>query len=305
MAIILPGIILLINLLNRGKMKQLLINIFPYGLVSLIYLLLTSTLFDLPSQAVYQPIFSIKSILNSLGWYILWCFNLPEILSDFIGPKLALNQNFIKWYPVYFWSVLTTFSGVLIILALFVIKLRKKIFNRQLTFLVLSFVVSSAPFLFFPQHKYVYYLSFALIWFSAALGFILAQGWDQKRLKLLVPVCLILLAFTSYQTINLYASTYWAAKRAAAAKFMVGDILKNYPKVPNGTTFYFKNDPDYPVIDEQWGGSSKQVFVILSGSDALKLIYNDLSVKAYFEDIERPQNEKDPSLIIYTAKFPY
>lgn len=306
MAIILPMIILMVDFLKSEKLKRVFLNLLPFGAISLVYLVFASTLFSLPSQAVYHPIFSVKSVLNSLGWYLLWCFNLPEILSDFIGPKLMLNQNFIKWYPFYFWSVLVSFMAVITILLYIFLRFRKKILNKLFLFFLGSFIFSLAPFLFFPQHKYIYYLSFALIWFSAAVALILYRNWEyNKATRFLSIIVIILLTGISLQTIHLYKSTYWAAKRSAAAEYIVTDIKKVYPEVPSGTIFYIKNDPNYPVINAQWGSSSKQAFFILSGADALKLIYDDLSIKAYFEDIEKPVNEDDSNLKIYTPNFPH
>lgn len=100
--------------------------------------------------------------------------------------------------------------------------------------------------------------------------------------------------------------TYWAAKRARAAQFLVSDIMSKHPKVEDETTFYFKKDPNYPQISEEWGSSSKQAFYILSGADAMKLIYNNNSITAYFEDVtELPRNIDWDKVITYDAYFPF
>ena len=61
--------------------------------------------------------------------------------------------------------------------------------------------------------------------------------------------------------------------------------------MPKGAQIYWKNDPNYAII-KNWGNSSTQAYYALSvaGRDALQLIYDDNSLKVYYEDIEKPQN---------------
>ena len=110
----------------------------------------------------------------------------------------------------------------------------------------------------------------------------------------------------SFQTKEINKITYWAAKRAEAAKFIINTTKEKFPKVIEGQIFYIKNDPNYPVISKEWGSSSKQAFYILSGSDAFKLLYNDPKIKVYFEDMDNREGKlKLDQVNILQPKFPY
>ncbi len=303
-AIVLPGFILMVSILKGEKIKNIFLNLFPFATISVIYLILASSFVNLPKQAVYQPIFHPKAIINSLSWYTLWSFNFPEILSDFVGSNFSLNPNFIKWYGEYFRIVSISFIIILSVLFLFIVKFYRQIFKKELAYFLGGFIISIGPFLFFPQHKFIYYLSFTTVWFSAILALVFVSGGKTLFGKVLIVIAILSLLLISYQTTGLYKSTYWAAKRAEAAKFLAADIKKTFPNIEKNSIFYIKNDPDYPNIASEWGNSSKQAFYILSGADAFKLIYNDSTVTVYYEDIKKPP-EDTKDIKIYTAKFPY
>lgn len=300
-AIMLVVLISGLLIFERINFKTKFFKAIPYLFVTLTYLLLTKASLSLPAEQVYSPVFSFKTILNSLGWYIGWSFNLPEFLTDFVGSGLKLNSNFIKWYPLYF--KVTTVAMFLLVTSLLVLIIRYKhgLRNKVFVFFILAFTFSIAPFLFFPQHKFIYYLSFAYPWFCAGLAYVLSMA--AGKIRLFSAIFILSFLTTALFTINLYKFTYWAAKRAEAAKVIISSVKQKYPDVEKGTIFYIDNDPNYPDIAKQWGGSSKQASYILSGSDAFKLIYNDPNLKVYFQDIELPPI--GVKTLVYTAKFPY
>lgn len=306
--VVLPGIIFFMTLLFKNKKdRKLVLQLIPFLLIGIIYLIGTSLFSSMPSQKVYQPVFSLKSVLNSLSWYTLWSFGLSEIFADFIGPKFNISPTLIRFYGQYTYMSASFFVSLLLILTFLCFRLiRAKIDCRPLFFFGISFVIALSPFLFFPQHKSSYYLTFSTVWFSSLLAFILASGWKASKVaKFLVAIFLIIFAILSYQTIQLNHLTYWAAKRAPAAQYLLSDIKKIYPNPDKGAVFYIKDDPEYPFIAKEWGSSSKQTFYILSGSDALKLLYRDPTIKVYFEGVGEPPGVDLGQAILYTAKFPY
>src|SRR3989344_4060015 len=307
-ALVLPGIMFLIIFVVRGlSLKQKIIFLFPvFTLMGLYYLSLGQTT-NLPSQQVYQPIFQPKVILNSLSWYVLWSFGIPEMLVDFVKPGLVLKDEFYLWYGYY---AKTVFPLLLILITgfLFIMwRFKNTFLTRNFVFLVSCFLISISPFLFFPQHKFVYYLGFPIVWFSATLGLILSEIWKVGKVhKIIVGFLLLTFLIISNQTTVLNSRTHWAAKRAKSAEVLVQQFKKDHPFLQKGSTFYIIDDPEYPVISKEWGTSSKQAFYILSGSDALQLLYKDSSLKVYYEAIEGIPNNLNPNnLISFTAKFPY
>lgn len=311
-AIVLSGILFLITIFfNKNELKSIKIFYYltPFFLITIFYLFNTSLFNNLPSQKVYLPVFSIKSIINTLSWYILWSFGLSEIIIDFIGPKFQINPNLLKWYSDYLQIVISLLVVLVLSLIFFIYFYRKELFNSIyfLLMVVFFYIISLLPFLFFPQHKATYYISFSAIWFSIFIAIILNIAWRyQKISKFLVMLWIFLFAVISFQTDKLNKLTYWAAKRSVAAKYLIDDIKNKYPKVPKDAVFYIKNDLNYPIITKEWGSSSQQAFYILSGADAFKLLYNNSTINVYYEFILKQPIFWDQSKIItYTAKFPY
>lgn len=306
-AIILPGILFVIYYFLKREYKKLFLLMMPFAMVGLLFFLSTSSITNLPSQEVYKPAFQSNKMFNTLGWYILWSFGMPEMLVDFVGPQLAIKSEFTRWYGYYAKVVFPLLFSIVSLLFLIILSLKKIIFTRLLIISISSFFISISPFLFFPQHKFVYYLSFSSIWFSAAVGSIVATGWRQGIVYKFFTLLIILFFFTiSYQTMKLNTITYWAAKRAAAAKVILQDLKRFHPEVDTNTIFYIVDDPNYPDIGSEWGTSSKQAFYILSGSDALKLLYNDPTIETYYQWIGGlPESIDKKKVITFTAKFPY
>lgn len=312
MAVMFPGVLALLIIWKKCSARILLQKktffIFvPFIIINLIFISFSS-LFSLPTQQVYQPVISLKAALNTFFWYTLWTFGLPEMLVDFVGSGFRVNPNLMRWYGNYL-------NVVLPLLVLFTLSLIGIFYNfrnklrqsSQLFLFIAAFAVSLFPFLIFPQHKFVSYLSFAVVWFSAAVGCLLSRVWGEGIFRKIWVVGVIgCFAIVSWQTTALNARIHWAAKRAAAAKFLLEDIKTNYPRVEKGATFYFKNDADYPDIAKDWGTSSKQAFYILSGADGLKLLYKDSSIQVYYEDVSKlPIDVRKSEVIYYTARFPY
>lgn len=300
-AIIFPGIIFLIEMTSDKKIQK----IFPYFLITLIYLLIMFLFFALPNEQVYKPVFNPKSILNTFGWYTLWSFGLPEMLVDFVGPGFKLNENFISWFSEYSKIVFPLIVFIFVSLFSFILILKKKILTRVFLLSLSFFIISLFPNLFFPQKKFVYYLDLASVWFTLSLSIIFFKIWQQSNLRFWVILVIVSLFVVYKQTDEINKITYWAAKRAKSAEYLVKDIKDKYPHPPKGTVFYIKDDSDYPFISEEWGSSSKQAFYILSGSDAFRLIYKDSTIRVYYQSIDSEFKESEEKFIPYVAKFPY
>lgn len=307
-AIILVGLIFLTNFVIQGNtLKEKVLSIVPFIILAILYFVSIWDMSSLPKQQVYKVVFQPKSILNTFSWYVLWSFGLPEMLVDFVRPKFVLKEEFVIWYSYYAKIVFPLLFFVISLLLMMVWSLKKIIFTGNfLIFLITSFLISISPFLLFPQHKFVYYLSLPIIWFSATLGLILAVSWTVGNFYRVLTVS-ILLSFLiiSYQTITLNSNTHWAAKRAKAAEALMEQFKADYPSVPKGSIFYITDDPNYPDIAREWGTSSKQAFYILSGSDALQLLYKDPSIKVYYQALDPPENLDLNNMVSLTARFPY
>ncbi len=87
-------------------------------------------------------------------------------------------------------------------------------------------------------------------------------------------------------------STYWAVSRSKISKELISQTFDKYPKLPKGATVYYLNDTKGVYLGADWGHSSKQASIALSGSDALRLFYKDNTLKVYYEDLSKPPDLK-------------
>ena len=277
LAVVYPLILVGLGIVeHRLKMRF----IVPYLVTVLVYVFLQVKVIGLPlSEAEYGLSLSLPRILNSYVWYFAWSLSVPEMLLDFVGPGIKLNPNLMTYWGNYFKVIFPLFGAVLILLA---IGLKDLIKNKLTWFFIFWFVVGISPVVFLPLHKSTYYLAPVLPAVGGILGLSFNRIYKKKRfLGYLFILAFIILSAT---TVNLSQTTYWAITRSGIAKNLIVDIKNAYPELPGGAIVYFMNDPDYPVINKEWGGSSKQAMVALSGSDALQLVYKDSSLRVYYED---------------------
>lgn len=276
---------------NLHLFKKTFFDLIPFLTLFFLRLIIYFFSVQLPKEEVYNPSFSPRSILNTLIWYILWTFGLSEILVDFMTLTLNFNPDFFRFHSNYAIVVFPSTMLIVFILSFFVFIARKAIVrNSGFIYILAAYSISLLPFVFFPKHKFVYYLSLPTVFLSALLAtltILIPNKFLSKAGLLILLVCLTLI---SVNTSLLNEKTYWAAKRAKAAKTIITDTLMKYPKPAKGAVFLVNNNSNYPNISKEWGSSSKQAFYILSGSDAFQLFYRDPTIKVIYEDMSSKED---------------
>lgn len=290
-AIVLPLLLLIFNFKTIKKKLTILI---PIIVVSFVYLYLRLGVFGMAVGDSYAINFSPVKALNTLMWYVLWCVGAPELLIDYIGSGLRPIPRLFTDYPYWWQSIFVLLFGTLISLGILLIKKIKKINTQILKFIAL-FLISLAPVIFLPQHKFALELGLPLVGFSLAIAWLLPT--KNTSLKI------IFLGF--YITLNLsmnyltYTRTY-SVNRSKTAKEIVSYFYVNYPQYPQGKYFEFFNDTDN--YGEAWG-SSKQISNITSGSELFRVLYKDKNINVYFQDYpgERPKGKE--KIAVSTKQF--
>lgn len=265
------------------------------------YLLLFITLYiDLfiigfsSSEKQYQFILNIKTLIQSFIWYSLWSFGLPETLQDFVLPGLKLNPTLMRYWGDYYRIIFPTFFvsiSLLLIFFLYLLKNSRKIFtDKKFLFLIFWFIMGISPVILLPFHKSSHYLSFVLPAFWGAIFYICVNTYERlKSFKSYAIAPLFLFIFStfalSFTSVKLGENNYWAATRGKISEKLISDLKQKYPTLPKGAIVYFTNDPTYPFISEEWGGTSKQASLILNGSDGVQLLYNDPTLQVVYEDL--------------------
>ena len=147
------------------------------------------------------------------------------------------------------------------------------------------------PVIILPQHKSGHYLYVSLPAFWAATLILVFAAFDLLKYKLpkisalILAVLIISLSLLSSTSAILGNRTYWASQRGKLAEKLIIDVKEKYPNLPKGAAIYFINDPTYPYVSEDWGGTSKQAYYALNNQDALQLLYKDSSLKIFYEDL--------------------
>lgn len=236
-----------------------------------------------PTEEQYRAVFDPKKILHSFSWYLLWAFGLPEMLIDFVLPGFKLNPSLMRYWGNYYIVIFITaaFSFLILSAMLFFSFLRKGvILKKEFIFAAIWFIVAISPVILLPAHKSTHYLIFALTGFWSLIA-LLAFNFPRKA----IIVLFILLFTLQAASIKLGEKTHWAATRGKLAEKLIKDIKSKYPILPKGVIIYFENDPSYPYLTKEWGGTSKQASLILNNSDALQLLYKDPSLQVFYEDL--------------------
>lgn len=230
---------------------------------------------------------------------------ISEILVDFV-KDFKFSPDFLIWYANYLkiaMGMLVIFMAILVSLFLHDIK---KLPYRLMILLMALYVISLLPFLLLPDHKQSYYLSFGQIWLYGLFAIIFSQALASPRMRVTIVIGLAAFFLTNFATSRLNDKTYWAAKRAKAAQALLENIQKQYPQVAASSTFYFISNKSYPDFAQSWGSSSQQAALILSGADALKVVYNDRSISALFDNAgSLPRSIDHDKVLTVEAVFPY
>lgn len=292
-AVVIPflfsGVVFLQMPIRKG-LRYIVKELWPFFVILALFVYLDLAVIGLSKgEQEYSLIFSVKRAINSLTWYGGWALGLPEMLIDFVQPGLKLNPSLMRYWGDYFSIIFLMFfvSIALIVVSLTCASLR----DKRFWFFVLWFVGAMGPVIFLPFHKSTYYLYPALPAFWAAVGWIIFSSWFRTRERHpfvsggvlgAVGAAVFVLSATSTR---LGETTYWAATRGRIAQKLILQTKETYPTLPRGAVVYFLNDPNYPYVAREWGGTSKQASFILNGSDALQLLYRDSSLKVYYEDL--------------------
>jgi hypothetical protein len=246
------------------------------------------------NEVQYRMVFSILKLLNTLGWYAAWSLGLPEMTVDFVGSGLRFDPRLAAMWGRYFVVIWPTFLGGGLMIIWLAVRNWGEVASKRFLFLVGWFGVGILPVIFLPVHKKTYYLALSLPGFWMAIGSLV------ERVKLKVWLVLVgVLVLLNVTSVKLAEKTYWALNRARVATKVLSDFEREHEGLPRGAVIYIKNDPEYEVFSEEWGGTSKQAYYALSGSDAWQLKYNDPGIKVFYEDLD----EKPLGVIEFTARL--
>lgn len=296
-AVVIPFLlagILFVRLPARVFVRRAIFELWPFFLIVGLYSFVDLKVIGFSAaEQQYHFSFSLKQLLNTFSWYVVWSVGLPEMVIDFVLPGLKLKPSLMRYWPYFYKPIFLGFVlvlGIIVLSVLYLVWKHKEIFREKAFWLlVFWFPLAMAPVLFLPAHKSTYYLTCALPAFWGAVGFLLINASDKFlhiRLKSVlggafVGAVAVLMTFSALAGRDLY----WAASRGKLAKALIYEVYSRYPTLEKGSAVYFKNDPNYPFIAQDWGSTSKQVMFVLNNQEAIQLFYHDSTLKVFYEDL--------------------
>lgn len=293
-AIVFPLLILLIDWYREKKIY--LKRNFVFVILTLIYLYIRLFLFGfnntIGGDESYTLSFSPRVTVNSFYTYMLWLLGGAELLKDYMsGPLSIINRfymDFGVWGKIMLGLLATEGFGLVFI----TIKNIKKISWLQWGSLAVLFI-TTLPFLFFPNHKFAIQLTMPLMAFATFAGILLA-----KQKKVVVVGLIFIYMSLNLVSIALTKMTHYSVQRAEISQKVYQYFQVNHSLLQNSTSIVFLNAQGSENYPTTWG-SSMQVFHALMGETYFQVVYPDLNLRVYFEDLmdeELPEGENILSL---------
>ena len=274
-AVVTPFLLIALTLYLRKKNYT---NTIPYLLVVGLYLFYRLKYFGGAVGDSYLWDFSLKKAANTLLWYGLWTLGTPEIMVDYVGSGLRIIPRYYTDFPQWGKVILAELGSLFTIFFAFLIVSYRDLFkkHRLVFFCLFIFVVSLAPVLFMPWHKFTHALSLPMIGSSLLLGFFLSK--PSFLSKALIAVYLV----TNISMMFFLYPRFYAVNRGKISRLVYTYFAEIYPSPPLNTSFLFVNDPKgYKGGENQ----SKEVALAVSQSDFFKVFYHDRSYQVYFVDL--------------------
>lgn len=298
-AVIIP-IVLMGTIFVKSSIDKFIVRgireVWPFFITLLVYLYLDVVIIGfLQKEEQYQVILSFQKTLNSFAWYSAWALGIPEMLIDFVQPGLKLNPSLMRYWGDFYSAIFTAFFFSIFFLGITTLsvflKARNLFSDRRFWFFIFWFPLAIFPVIFLPLHKSTYYLGTALPAFWAIIGLLVFNAyWSAKKnyprfSGAFLGGLLTSLVALSVFSVKIGESTFWAANRGRIAGRLVREVMSKYPNIPKESVVYFSNDPNYPFVAKDWGGTSKQAAFVLNKEDALQLLYKDPTLRVFYEDL--------------------
>ena len=223
-AVITPILVVIIYFYKNRKLdfKKLFISLLPFGVCLIIYFIIRFKWYGFATGDSYIWDFSVKKLVNTFFWYLLWSLNIPESLVDFIGPGIKVNANLFLYWSKQITPILIAFfiQGVLLVTLLLKAVFRRIKQNDTETdsvslFCIGWFLISLLPVVFLPLHKFSFYLTLPLIGLVFRIAYLLVSS---KLNNLFIILFLLVWTITSFLTLQFTFQTNWISQGEKVAQ---------------------------------------------------------------------------------------
>jgi len=299
-AVILPFVLVLVHLflfVSKEKIKNVkhfIISIIPYFVLVSFYLCMRFKYYGFAQGDSYVWNYSIKRVLNTLFWYKLWSFNIPETLVDFVGPGLNFNPNLFRYWGKEFSIIFSLFIvQITVIFIAVVIKFKKIIEDWKIyLFSIVWFSFSLIPVIFLPVHKFTYYLTLPLIGLCIFIGNLLITV---KVKKIFIVVFIIVWSGLSFTTLELTKETNWITQGSKTSKLVFNYIQENKNDLIGNNIIFYDTKDDFTLPFSP----TKVVSTSLSGDNFFKVFYDGKINVSYLNGYDKIGNLKSRQFLGY------
>lgn len=257
--------------------RDKLIFVLPYFFFSAFLFLIRFVFFPPVAGEAYSIDFG-RGVIQNLKMYLLWSANWSEPITEQLVKLFVFQKEFVAEFRGVTIVTLTTFFihiSIILVSIIFAIKTRMKNMDKVLLFGICWYLVSLTPVLFFPTHRFAYYLPVAMVGFLLVICNYLFSLL--KTLNLLNPIAsYVLVGFVclnwivaAYTTIEFNRIAHWAPRRAAIAKEIVQKVKLKYPALVEGQfTFYIR-----PTSENKLALNDKDGLQIIFDNPLIQTVY--------------------------------
>lgn len=257
------------SLVKEEKLKKVLLTLYPFLLISFLYVLVRLFLKHDPAISDYQITLSLDSA-KAFYWYVLWSLNLPEEFKyQVINQLLTINSSYFSYFPTF---IITTYIKLALILIAgffipFYLVFKRKI-NLEIKlifFYILWFIVLISPALLISKHTFPMYLTLGAIGIYSTVSYILLKSQN----KTVIALFLITWIWFSASTINFTRQTSYIAEAQMEARSFFTKAKYNYPQLPTNSILLYELE------------NTAHIQALLD-QNALHAIYKDETLKIYY-----------------------
>jgi hypothetical protein len=302
-AVVTPLLITLIYFFQRFQktkvlnLKKYLIFLIPFIICLLAYLFIRIRWYGFASGDSYIWDFSIKKLVNTLFWYLVWALNIPESLVDFVGPGLKVNSTlFVNW-GVQIIPIMISFlvQGILLVVVLIEVLLKrskKEMLERDWVsvFCIGWFLIGILPVAFLPQHKFSFYLTLPLIGLTFRIAYLLITS---KVNKILIGLFLLVWTITSVLTLKFTYQTNWISQSELVAKRAHSYFDKNKQNLVGKNIYLVDTIQDLTL---PWSPTST-VMTILSDKNFFEVFYPGFASEINYSGTAKTLDTKNTVII--------
>ena len=304
-AIVYPALLFLFSLIikneiNVGKALRQIKNESFYWLGFVLLIIFYGSLrwlsFSQSPGSAYELSLSVRTLLSSVRWYLIWLLGAPETIIVYAGRGLAFNwPGFVKDAKILGYLFTGTFLAEAAMLCLILIRLtgsgknRKRMLSLLLWFAI-WFVTSLSLVSLFPYHRYSHYLDMSFL----ALLLVVAEIFRKKDIILWI-VLMAIFVLNGYLAVSIDSRLHWAPARSRiAAEYR--QIFKDENICRNRRGIYF--------LDVQ-PGSAKEVAIALSFADGPRYFCQNYQLPVFYQGVNEPLEKKKGNLLKIESRVRY